>query len=55
MKRFLTSIVYILVIFGFIVLRHYFGALCFDALIVIFSVIGSYEICLLYTSDAADE
>lgn len=43
MKRFLTSIVYILVIFGFIVLRHYFGVLCFDALIVIFSVCGSFE------------
>lgn len=44
MKRFLTGIVYIIVIFGVIVLRHYFGVLCFDALIVVFSVFGSFEV-----------
>lgn len=44
MKRFLTSIVYILVIFGVIVLRHFFGVLVFDALVVLFAVFGSFEI-----------
>lgn len=44
MKRLLTGIVYILVLLGFFLLRHFFGIIYFDLLVVIFCAIGSFEV-----------
>lgn len=49
-KRLLTGIVYLLVLGGFYAARllcrdYFFGTLIFDALILLFSVIGTFEIC----------
>lgn len=43
MKRLLTGIVYILILLGAFLLRRYVHLLFFDALVLLFSVLGTWE------------
>ena len=43
MKRLLTGIVYILILLGAFLLRRYVHLLFFDGLVLVFSLIGTYE------------
>ena len=43
MKRLLTGIVYILILLGAFLLRRYVHLLFFDALVLLFAVLGTWE------------
>lgn len=45
MKRTITSIVYLIVMVGFYVLKLAVNRLWFDVIIVLFSIVGTFEIC----------
>lgn len=58
-KRLLTGIVYVAVLLGFYIVRvllkdFFYGALIFDALILLFSVIGTFEMCRAFEGKIDD-